>query len=253
MWSPERHQRIIALLNERQRLTTEMFADELKVSRETIRRDLIELEQAGQLCRVHGGAVPWPVAPEASYVERAQLHATEKQAIGRRAAALVSKGMCVFVDAGSTTHALARALTQKDQIRVITNSVDVAAALRRNPGIDVLLLGGRLETDVPATYGEHTVAEVMRHRVDLALVSPVAIDAEQGATDYVWHEACVARAMLENAKARVLLANSAKLGQRSRVQICTAPSIDVLVTDALATEAVISELRAAGVRETLLA
>ncbi len=251
MWLHERHQKIIALLNERQRLTTEMFAEELQVSRETVRRDLIELEQSGQLSRVHGGAIPSQPLPEASYVDRANLHKAEKRAIAKRAASLVERGKCCFIDAGSTTHALAQELVHLQQIRVITNSIDVAATLGRNASIDVLLLGGRLETDVPATYGEHTIAEVLRHHVDLALISPVAIDLEMGAMSYVWHEACVARAMLANARSRVLLADAKKLGLRSSVQTCSIHEIDVLVTDERADGELLERLKDAGIRQIL--
>ena len=253
MWSLERHKKIIALLNERQRLTTEMFAAELGVSRETVRRDLIELEQMGRLSRVHGGAVPSQGLPEASYVERSRLHKAEKQAIARAAAPLLVRGSTCFIDAGSTTHALARELAGREDIQVITNSVDVAAALGRTSGLEVLLLGGRMESDVPATYGEQTVAEISRHRVDMALISPVSLDAEHGAMDYVWHEATVARAMLHNARTRVLLVDANKLGVSSRVQICGCNEIDVLVTDAQASQAQLQALRDAGVREIVQA
>jgi len=251
MWLHERHQKIIALLNERQRLTTEMFAEELQVSRETVRRDLIELEQSGQLSRVHGGAIPNQPQPEASYVDRARLRMAEKRAIAKQAARLVQRGQSCFIDAGSTTHALAQELVHLHQIKVITNSIDVAATLSRNPSIEVLLLGGRLETDVPATYGDHTVAEVLRHHVDLALISPVAIDGEMGAMSYVWHEACVARAMLANAGTRILLADTKKLGLRSNVQTCPIREIDVLVTDAHADEECLRTLRQAGIARVL--
>ncbi|MDT9001135.1 DeoR/GlpR family DNA-binding transcription regulator [Paucibacter sp. APW11] len=253
MWLHERHKKIIALLNERQRLSTEMFAAELRVSRETVRRDLIELEQSGQLSRVHGGAIPNQAPAEPSYVERSRLFQAEKLAIAKRAVQLVTRGQCCFIDAGSTTHALAHELAKCEQLQVITNSVDVAAALSRNASLEVLLLGGRLESDVPATYGEQTIAEIKRFQVDLALISPVAISADGGAMDYAWHEACVARAMLAQAKTRVLMADANKLGVQSRVQICSTQAIDVLVTDGRAEPAQLAELRAGGVGEILQA
>lgn len=233
MWTPDRHKRILELLQAHQQLTTEALAGDLGVSRETVRRDLIELEQGGKLCRVHGGAIPAPrpYPPEPSYQERSGLHQAEKRQIGQLAATLMRSGQSCFIDAGSTTLALAQALSQLDRIKVITNAVEVAACLRRNPSIELMLLGGRFEGDVPATYGEHTVAEIARYHVDLAFVAPVAVDARQGAMDYVWHEAAVARAMLQHAQARVLLAHGSKLGQPSRVQICPLSQVDVLVSE----------------------
>lgn len=253
MWSQERHNKIIALLNERQRLTTEMFAKELGVSRETIRRDLIELEQSGKLSRVHGGAIPGQVQPEASYVEREQLHRQEKQAIAHAATSLLRPGQSCFMDAGSTTHALARELLSCRDLRVITNSVAVASTLARHDSIEVLLLGGKLSVDLPATYGEFTVAEINRHRVDIALISPVSLDAEVGAMNYIWQEGCVAQAMLARARQRVLLADAKKLGLHSRMKICSCSEVDVLVTDKAADPRHLEALQAAGVRSILRA
>ena len=251
MWAHERHSRIVALLNERQRLTTENFSAELGVSKETIRRDLIELELSGKLSRVHGGAIPQNVPIEPSYIEREELHRLEKRAIARAAAALITPGMSCFIDAGSTTQALAQALLARTDIQIITNSVSIASELAGNPGLDVVLLGGRIAQEMPATYGDQTVAEIGRFHLDLAIVSPVGVDARAGAIDYLWHEAAVARAMLEHARQRIVLADRTKLGQTSRMQICSASAVDVLVTDALAGDKVVRQLQAGGVRQVL--
>ena len=251
MWAHERHRRIVALLNERQRLTTEMFSAELGVSKETIRRDLIELELSGKLSRVHGGAIPQNVPIEPSYVEREELHRPEKRAIARAAATLIAPGMSCFIDAGSTTQALAQALLARSDIQIITNSVRIASELAGNPGLDVLLLGGRIAQEMPATYGDQTVAEIGRYHLDLAIVSPVGIDARAGAMDYLWHEAAVARAMLEHARQRIILADRSKLGQTSRMQLCAASAVDVLVTNATAGDPVVRQLQAGGVKNVL--
>jgi len=275
MWVQERHDRIVALLNERQRLTTEMFAAELGVSKETIRRDLIELELSGKLARVHGGAIPQTLAPhpasaprqapgpvasagsaalpEAAYVERNALHHQEKAAIAHVAAARIERGMCCYMDAGSTTLALARELAGRTGLRIVTNSVDIAAALARQPGLDVMLLGGHLDGDLPATFGEQTLADIARERVDLALISPVALDPQRGAMNYLWHEAAVARAMVAQAERLVLLADASKLGAVSRAQICPLPAVHLLVTDDRAEPALLQRLRVAGVAEIAVA
>ncbi|MBI3346738.1 MAG: DeoR/GlpR transcriptional regulator [Burkholderiales bacterium] len=255
MWVAERHRRILDLLQTHHRLTTEHFAESLGVSRETVRRDLIELERSGQLARVHGGAVPPAVAPgvppEPAYLERTGLQQPQKREIARLAAALIQPGQACFLDAGSTTLALAEELVRREGLIVITNSLEAATALARQPAHEVRLLGGRLETDVPATYGEQTVAEIGRLQVDWALVSPVGFDAVNGAMDYLWNEATVARAMLGRARQRVVLADSSKLGQASRIQICPAADVDVLVTDTQADAALLAAFRATGVKRVL--
>ncbi|CAM3703960.1 DeoR/GlpR family DNA-binding transcription regulator [Roseateles saccharophilus] len=255
MWVAERHRLILDLLQTHQRLTTEHFAEALGVSRETVRRDLIELERSGHLARVHGGAVPPAAAPavppEPAYLERTGLQQPQKREIARLAATLIQPGQACFLDAGSTTLALAQELAQREGLIVITNSLDAAMVLACHRRHEVHLLGGRLEDDVPATYGEQTVAEIARLQVDWALVSPVGIDAANGAMDYLWHEATVARAMLGRARQRVVLADASKLGQASRVQICPPAEVDVLVTDGGADAAQLERLTAAGVKRVL--
>jgi DeoR/GlpR family transcriptional regulator of sugar metabolism len=255
MWIHQRHEQILALLKQHERLTTEAFAESLGVSKETIRRDLIDLEQVGKLRRVHGGAIPLAIVPgeEPAFATRAQLHAAEKDSIARAAAELVERGMSCFINAGSTTHALARALVHRRGFEVVTNSLDVARTLARQAGIDVTLLGGRMDTEVPATYGDQTVAEISRLNLDLVLFSPVALDARLGAMEWFRHEAEVARAMVAHARTHVLLADASKLGTPSRVQVCATAEIDVLITDASADAATCDALRAAGVRRIVQA
>ncbi|RTL33476.1 MAG: DeoR/GlpR transcriptional regulator [Burkholderiales bacterium] len=248
MWVAERHRLILELLGAHQGLTTEKFADALGVSRETVRRDLIELEKAGHLARVHGGAVAAAVEqPEPAYAERTRLRREEKREIAALAAALPQPGDACLLDAGSTTLALAEALAQRQGLTVITNSVEAARVLASRGGHDVRLLGGRLDQDVPATYGDETIAEVSRFHVEWAFVSPVSFSADGGAMDYVWHEAAMARAMLSRAARRVLLADASKLGQTSRIQVCPASDVDVLVTDSGASAAQLAAFRQAGV------
>lgn len=251
MWAHERHSRIVSLLDERQRLTTEAIAAELAVSKETIRRDLIELELSGKLSRVHGGAIPQSVPVEPSYGEREELYQPEKRAIARAAATLIQPGMSCFIDAGSTTLALAQALLARHDLQIITNSVGIASALAGNSGLDVVLLGGRLAQEMPATYGDQTVAEIGRYQLDLAIVSPVSIHPRAGAMDYLWHEAAVARAMLEHARRRIVLADRSKLGQTSRMQICASSAVDVLVTDAPPSDPIVRQLQSDGVKNVL--
>ena len=108
---------------------------------------------------MHGGAIPQHVPIEPSYGEREELRRPEKRAIARAAATLIQPGMSCFIDAGSTTQALAQVLLARSDIQIVTNSVGIASDLASNPGLDVVLLGGRIAQEMPATYGDHTVAD----------------------------------------------------------------------------------------------
>jgi len=231
MWQEERYQRIRALLSSLQQVSTDRIVGELGVSRETVRRDLLELEAMGELRRVHGGAVP--VHSEPPIAERVHTRVKYKRAIARAAAGLVSSGQTLFLDAGSTTSVLADELAKLSGLTVITNSFDVALKVGAagNGANQLIMLGGSVGGPVCATAGDITIAEIHRYRADLALLSPVGVDAEFGATNFDLREAEVARAMAASAKQLVLLADFSKIGLCSRVSYCSADRIDHLVTN----------------------
>ncbi|AQH02508.1 alkaline phosphatase [Burkholderia sp. KK1] len=243
MWQKDRHQRICALLSMLGRVSNERIMADLGVSRETVRRDLLDLEETGVLRRVHGGAVP--AGDEAPIAERAHAHVRAKMAIARAAVGIIHDAQTVFVDAGTTTAMLADQLAKLANLTVVTNSVDVALRLRRASEPherarainEVILLGGTLSDRAAATTGATTVLDIQRYRADLAMLSPVGIDQEHGASNFDRAEAEIARAMVENADRVAILADHSKIGQRSRITFCAPREIDVLVTDRKSGEA----------------
>ena len=238
MWQEDRHQRIRALLATFGRVSARRIAAELSVSHETVRRDLLDLERAGVLRRVHGGAVVPEGGSEPPIAVRARLRVREKRAIARAAAQRVPAGKIVFLDAGSTTALLAEALIGKGGLAIVTNSIDIALKLGGDEGCrrgnDVALLGGRILDGLSATCGAATVAEIHRFHADLALLSPVGFDVRYGATSFDPREADIARAMADNARSVAILADHSKIGTSSRISYCQADRVDLLVTDAQA-------------------
>ncbi len=227
MWHQDRRSRIASLLRDGAQASTSALARELGVSRETVRRDLLSLEAEGLLHRIHGGAVSADGPTEAPFERRRRQRWQEKLAIGRTASRLIGAGEIVFVDAGTTTLAFAEALADHAGVSVVTNSIGVAQRL----GPRAVLLGGSISSDVPATFGELTLAEVDRFLADIAFISPVAVDVSMGAMNYALDEAEIARAMIRRAKKTVVLADHSKIGASSRVSICRTDEIDILVTD----------------------
>ncbi|WP_305968068.1 MULTISPECIES: DeoR/GlpR family DNA-binding transcription regulator [unclassified Mameliella] len=233
MWSHERQSAILSDLLRDGKVQTNALADRFNVSRETIRRDLLDLEKRGSLRRVHGGAVPvaQDARPEAAFRDRLVERPEVKQAIGRRAAELIPAGASLFVDAGTTTRAFALALTQRSDLRVITNCIEIAQILAPVGGIDTLLLGGSPHGEVPATFGELTLSEIDRFLTDYSVVGPVGLSIERGATDYELHEAEVARKMIDRSNTCIMLCDARKIGAESRVSICDIDRIAHVVTD----------------------
>ncbi|NPD16753.1 DeoR/GlpR transcriptional regulator [Xinfangfangia sp. D13-10-4-6] len=240
MWQAERHQRIRALLGTFGQVGIERIVTELGVSRETVRRDLKELEEAGLLRRIHGGIVPVPGEGEAPYPERSLTNLREKRAIAEATLRFVSPGQTLLIDAGSTTACLAEQLAGLSGLLVFTNSVEVATHLstassraRQNRAI---LLGGDFIAEPASTHGMVTLAAIAEISADLALSSPFGLSAAEGATSFVPEEAGIARAIFGRAKRRILLADGSKLGRVGRVSYAGADEPDHIVMDVAAAD-----------------
>lgn len=254
MWAGERQQRILALLASQGSLSTERLARELRVSRETVRRDILTLEEAGRLQRFHGGVLPAGAPPEAPFATRRATRAAEKARIAEAAAALVRPGACCLIETGTTTTAFAAALLSLPDVSVITNSLEVAGLFQDRPAeAGALLLGGRVAAEVPGTFGEIAIEMLSQFSADLAVVSPVALSPEEGAMNHHPREAALGRAMIARAARVLMLADSGKLGRTSRVLLAPCARIDILVTDAGADPALLDALRQAGIGQIIVA
>ena len=240
MWQADRHQRIQALLATFGQVGTDRIVTELGVSRETVRRDLKEMEEAGILRRIHGGIVPAQTESEAPYPERTHLNKREKRAIAEASLRLVNPGQTLLIDAGSTTACLAESLAGLSGLLVFTNSVDVAAHLSTASSLArqnrVILLGGDYVSDPPSTRGMSTLTAIGAIQADLAFSSPFGLTPEEGATSFVPEEAEIARAIFARATKKILLADSSKLGKRGRVSFAAPADLDHIIMDAGATD-----------------
>lgn len=239
MLQETRLHRIRALLSTLNQVSTERIIKELGISRETARRDIIELEAQGLAKRVHGGLVALNTTPEPPLTVRSSVMAKEKRAIARAAAQLLQPGQTVFMDAGSTTTMLAEELRSMSGLTIVTNSLNAALKLSVAEEHEVLnnqviLLGGHMLAGAQETRGDLTVGEIYRFHADVALLSPVGLDAKQGASSFQPHEAAIARAMTRQATRLILLADHTKLGLNSRMNYASIQQVSTLVTDSSA-------------------
>lgn len=239
MLQETRLHRIRALLSTLGQVSTERIIKELSISRETARRDIIELEAQGLAKRVHGGLVALDATPEPPLAVRSSVMAKEKRAIARAAARLLQPGQTVFLDAGSTTTMLAEELHSMSGLTIITNSLDAALKLcaaqeHETLNNQVILLGGSMQAGTRETRGELTVGEIYRYRADVALLSPVGIEQNFGASSFHPHEAAIAGAMSRQANRLILLADHSKLGICSRLNYASIRQASTLVTDSSA-------------------
>ncbi|MDW4572894.1 DeoR/GlpR family DNA-binding transcription regulator [Microbacterium sp. M3] len=239
MYATERHDQIELLLASQGRVSVVELADRFEVTTETIRRDLDQLETRGALRRVHGGAVTRERAStrEPSLAERLEHHGGAKTAIGHRALDALGADFSgsLFLDAGTTTGAVAAALTPRlagARIEVVTHSLTLGYSLAGVPGASLSLIGGRIRGLTAAAVGADTVRAIGALRPDVAFVGTNGVSAGFGLSTPDPDEAAVKRAIVESARRVIVVADAEKLGAELLVGFAPLSDIDVLVTDA---------------------
>lgn len=222
---------IVQLFEEKTFWPVSELADRFEVSEETIRRDARQLEQSGVIQKVHGGLSATSNKIEAPYRLRLRENAEAKQRIAQTAAALVSEGMTLLLDAGTTCHWLARSLSHVRNLTIVTNSVEIAYEVLGNPGQRLLLAGGPIKADYHAAFGAEAKTFCRRFAPDLTILSMGAVDAERGFLDFDAEEAAFKQTLLEQARNIVVLADHSKFARSGFIQVATFADVQELVTD----------------------
>ncbi len=227
----DRHGQILHALEAQGSVSVADLAERFNVSMETIRRDLKLLAEEGRLVTVHGGA--HRLANEPSLSRRTIENAEGKAAIGRAAADFVENGIAILIDSGSTTLALAQALTNRSDLTVLTNSLPIGLLLARTKTIKTVLLGGEIEANDEAAFGLDTLDLVAKYRVDLAFIGAGGISEQGEFTDYTRLAAEQRARMAAAAKSAYVLADHTKFSKRTPVTIPISSPIAALITDRL--------------------
>ena len=227
----ERHALILSEVRRSASIRISKLARRIGVAGETIRRDLIELGDAGLINRTYGGATISLVTSEPVISERGLTLVEERARIGRGAASLIEKGQIVMIDGGSTTYEVARNLSQlKRDLTIITNSTGVASVAGANPTFRVLLCPGTYDSREGSVLGEDTVEFVRRYNADVAIIGASGLSAD-GPSDMISGAAAVKRAMISRSLSAVLVVTHDKFGRSSLERICGLDDIADIVTD----------------------
>jgi DeoR family glycerol-3-phosphate regulon repressor len=223
---------ILEIARQAGRVSVDDLATGFGVTVQTIRRDLTELCEAGLLARTHGGAMLPSGVTNIAYAERRRLSADAKDAIARTAAALIPPGASLFLNIGTTTEAVARALMDTPNLMVVTNNLNVAQIMGAHPTAEVILTGGRLRRADGGLTGDIAVETIRQFKVDMAVIGASALDAEGDLLDFDEGEVRVSRAILSQARGAMLVADTGKLSRAAPVRIASLRDVDRWITDA---------------------
>jgi DeoR family glycerol-3-phosphate regulon repressor len=228
----QRQSQILRLVQNQGFVTIEHLAQRFAVTPQTIRRDINDLDKKGQLQRYHGGAGISSSVENVAYSHRKVICQPEKQKIARRLARAIPDRASVFINIGTTTEEVAKALLHHHGLRVITNNLNVALILSGNPDFEVIVAGGLIRSRDRGIIGESTIDFIHQFKVDFGIIGISGIDLDGTLLDFDYREVRAARAIIDNSRRVLLAADHTKFGRNAMVRLGGIDEVDTLFTDA---------------------
>ena len=228
---PFRQTDILELARAEGRVSVDDLAARFGVTVQTIRRDLTELSEAGHLSRVHGGAVLKSSVTNIGYEDRRALNEEGKAAIAVACARAIPDGASLFLNIGTTTEAVARALLAHRNLMVVTNNMNVANILVANPECEIILAGGALRRSDGGLTGNMTVQAIEQFKFDFAVIGCSAVDSEGDLLDFDMQEVHVSQTIIRQARKTHLVADHTKFGRSAPMRIGSLSGISAVFTD----------------------
>ncbi|MDX2141637.1 MAG: DeoR/GlpR family DNA-binding transcription regulator [Chloroflexota bacterium] len=230
MLTSQRKQYILNILKRDGQVVAKAVSQELGLSEDTIRRDLRELAQEGLLQRVHGGALPASPAV-VDFAHREEILIDSKIAIGKAAAHMIKDGQIVMLDGGTTATQIARHLPRALRATIVTHSASIALELVEHPGVEVILIGGRLFKHSIVSVGAAAIEAISRVRADLFFMGVTGVHPDAGLSTGDLEEAYVKHALCQQAAETFVLASREKLGAASPYVIAPLSEISGLIVE----------------------
>lgn len=230
----DRVAKIAEIIDKRGKLSLKQLGDQFpKVSLMTLRRDLLLLEEEGRIIRVRGGAMSVKDVQKTSgepYVKKTTMHTDEKIEIAQKAAELITQGVSIFLDAGSTALYLAKEMPDIP-CNVFTNGLAVATELAKKKNVAVNLLGGPLIKDNLSTASSLASVYFADTNFEMAIIAAAAFTPENGFSCASQMEADLFKIIRQKAKFTYMMLDSSKIGKIKPYTFARLEDINALITD----------------------
>ncbi|MEA1969320.1 MAG: DeoR family transcriptional regulator [Thermodesulfobacteriota bacterium] len=224
-------------------VSIEDLSREFKVTPQTIRRDINTLSKNGLIKRFHGGAGLATSVENIGYSARQLLCLEEKRVIAKMVAERIPSKASVVINIGTTTEEIARELVTKDGLRVITNNLNVAVILSKNPHIEIFMAGGVVRNRDGGITGHAALDYISQFRADFCIVGISGIDENGYLFDFDYQEVMVARAIIAGSAKVCLVADNTKFGRNAMVRLGHVSDIDEFFTDKKPEDKIVSLLK----------
>ncbi|REG85091.1 DeoR/GlpR family transcriptional regulator [Marinomonas pollencensis] len=232
MGQQTRQEKIVAIAKEKGYVTIDELASKFSVTPQTIRRDINALAEAEQIRRHHGGASYDSSTTNVAYATRQIMQHSAKEQIARKLAAEIPNYASLFINIGTTTETVARALLNHQGLQVITNNLNVATILSSKEDFTVIIAGGTVRSRDGGVMGEATIDFINQFRVDYGIIGISGIDPNDGSLlDYDYQEVRVAQSIIANSRNVFLAADSVKFGRNAVVRLGNITQVDRLFTE----------------------
>ncbi len=249
MLSAQRKIKIAQIIKSSGGIRTAELSHIFNVSEMTVLRDLATLEKEGILQRVYGGAVLKSAGQnELSTSSRLKMHSEQKDRIADSALHLIEEEDCIFLDASTTTLALAKRLDGFKKLTVVTNGLAIINEINKNDSIRLISPGGELSRLSMSFMGPETDFFLSSLNYDKIFFSSSGISDQAGITDPNPFQAKIKKTVLKNAKTSVLLADISKFDKITLNKVCPLESIDIIITDSVLSESYIDFFKKNNIR-----
>ena len=228
----DRQRQILELVRQRGFVSIDELAGHFAVTPQTVRRDINDLCGQDLLRRYHGGAGLPSSVENVAYQTRQVLQHAQKRRIAALVAQHIPDEASLFINIGTTTEEVARALLQHRRLKVITNNLNVAGILADNETFEIIIAGGVVRNRDGGIIGEATMDFIRQFRTDFGIIGISGIDADGALLDFDYREVKVAKAIMDCARKSILVADSMKLERTAPVRIGHLSQLDYFVTDA---------------------
>jgi DeoR/GlpR family transcriptional regulator of sugar metabolism len=229
MLKEERQQVILEKLGTDKKVTLVDLGQILSVSYDSVRRDIIELEDKGLLKKVHGGAIA------NSYLSMKPSRGlgivnTEFVTIAKKALRLIENNKIILMDGGTTNFYIAEQIPKNLEVTVITNNPHLAMALGEHPKVEVILLGGSFYKRYQITIGSKTIQDLEHIQADIYFMGTNSISVESGLAIRHYEESILKQKMMEISRKTVTCVLEEKINRKENYKVCNFTDLDCLIT-----------------------
>lgn len=243
----ERKAFILHQVNLHNKVLSGDLSRQIKVSDDTIRRDIQQLADEGKIIKFHGGALSPSFHNNHSPSNDVYAY-NQKKIIAQKAISIIKDGMFILTTGGTTIIEMAKVLPPKLHATFISGSIPALAEYIVHPNIEVIAIGDKISKDSKITVGSDAISRIKELKVDLCILGISAINLETGVSDNDWEVVQIKKAMIESSKKIVCLTISEKINSRQPFQVCDSKRINTLITELSPNDEILSPYVNAGIQ-----